>query len=92
MATHFRKKKVEAYRRQTLFEHTTQIYQNPMENENIRHVYTKTLQWFVKIDVDINSVTRSKNFYILLVCVFKESCNFILSKSLMTVIIVYFGK
>ena len=91
MATHFRKKKVEAYRRQTLFEHTTQIYQNPMENEDIRHVYTKTLQWFVKIDVDINSVTENKIFKFYW-CVFLRKLYFIFIKNLMTVIIVYFGK
>lgn len=66
MATHFRKKKVEVFHRQTLFEHTIQIYQNPMENENVHthHEYTKILQWFVEIDVDINSVTN-KNLHLI---------------------------
>lgn len=67
MATHFLKKKVELFHKRTLFGHTTQIYQNPMENESmyIDQEYTKILQWFVKIDVDINSVT---NIFKLLVC------------------------
>ncbi len=62
MATHFRKKKVEVFHRPTLFEHTTQIYQNPMENENVRtrYEYTKILQWFVEIDVNINSMTNDE--------------------------------
>lgn len=69
MATHFHKKKVEVFHRPTLFEHTIQIYQNPMENENIgiHQEYTKILQWSVKIDYNINSVTQEKKniFYVI---------------------------
>lgn len=80
MATHFRKKKVELFHKQTLFEHTTQIYQNPMEIKNI-HIhqeYTKDLYQ-----------CGDKSFYII--GVLKENSNCF--QNLMTVIIiVYFVK